>query len=359
MSLQFSKPNITQAEIDAVVACLVEGHLATGKPAEAFENAFRDKFGYQHVVSVNSGTTALQMALNALGITHGDEVIVTAYSIMATVNCILSVGATPVFCDVDRETYNLEPTLLPALITKNTKAILPASIFGVPCDVPGIREHAPGIPIIEDSIEALGAKRLNRPIGQDVDFATFGFYPNKQITTCQGGILIAADPDHAEIVRRRRFQGYGNQPDLWNQSYGWNVRLPDPLAAMGIVQLGRLEEMQARLREVAGWYDQLLTPTFRKQTCLAGDTPSLFIYGIELPQGVDKRAFTDRMAARGIPTRPYFNAMHRVRHVQPFYRDCPNTDAIGACTIALPLHFEMTQDDVERVSRAFIMEAVR
>lgn len=350
--MKFSQPNITTAEIDAVTKALVDGHLATGTLVRRFEQKFTEMFGYQHVVAVNSGTTALTLALMALGVGRGDEVIVTAYSIMATANAILAVGARPVFCDVERSTYNLDAALLPALITERTKAILPASIFGVPCDVSAIRTRAPGIPIVEDSIEALGAKRAELFVGQDADIATFGFYPNKQITTCFGGVLFSSNSVLMDRARVLRTLGYGPNGDLWNQGFGGNFQLADPLAAMGIVQLDRFWGMQSRLSEVAALLDGYFG-SYRKQKAKPGHTPTHFIYGIELPEGTDKRRFCDDMASSGIPVRPYFNAMHRVAHVAEFYRPCPVADELGGKTVALPFHWDIDVRDAEQIRAAF------
>lgn len=350
--MKFSSPNITESEINAVSEALRQGHLATGVMVKQFEDSFRERFGYAHAVACNSGTSALMMALAVLNVGPGDEVIVPAYSIMATANCVLAMKAKVVFCDVDRETYNLDPKLLPDLLTKNTKVILPASIFGVPCDVQGIRIYAPGIPIVEDSIEALGSTRQGRAIGKDVEIATFGFYPNKQITTCQGGMLVTEDPQLSEALIRLRQHGYGASGDLWSQGYGWNVRLPDPLAAMGTVQLRRLDELQAQLTRVADLYDAHLEK-FKVQKCRGGDTATRFIYGLELPSTVEKRAFSTRMELAGVPVRPYFNAMHTVQHVYDPEVSMPVSELIGSRTVALPFHSELTKSDVEEVVYAF------
>lgn len=351
--MNFSKPNITEAEVAAVANAIRDGHLATGKLVTEFEEAFCKRFKYPFAIACNSGTTALTLALMALGVGPGDEVVVTSYSIMATANCILAVGATPVFCDVHRDTYNMDAASLGRMITERTKAIIPASIFGVPSDIEAIRLIADGIPIVEDTIESLGSTRAGKEIGLGADIATFGFYPNKQITTGQGGMLVTKDAALADKMLRLRQHGYGAAASLWNQGYGWNVRLPDPLAAMGIVQLHRLGEMQDRLREVVDMYDHYFKP-FRKQKLTPGDTGTHFIYGIEIPDGrLDKLGFCLEMEKNGVPVRPYFNALHTVDHVSKFRADAPVAEIVGSKTIALPFHSEITEDEVEQVWDTF------
>jgi perosamine synthetase len=350
--MKFAQPNITEAEVAAVAQVVRSGGLASGEVTKAFEAAFAERWSFEHVVAVNSGTTALWLALVALGVGPGDEVITTPYSFVATVNCILAVGATPVFCDIDRWTYNLDPKKLDPLLTAKTKVILPASIFGVPCDIDGIRLRAAGVPILEDSMEALGAKRDGRYVGVDADISTFGFFPNKQITTGQGGVIVTSNPAYADKVRRLRQHGWPEQHDMWDQDFGHNVRLPDVLAALGLVQLERFEEMQATLDRVAVMYDSGFYP-FRRQCVRVGDHASHFNYVVELPVGVDKRLFCDRMERQGVPVRPYFHPLHHAAYVEPWFRPCPVADEVGAHTVALPFHCAITGDDVDAVAAAF------
>ena len=356
--MNFFQPNVGDFEVETVAQAMRQGHLATGKMVEQFEAAFKKKFGYKNAVAVNSGTTALCLSLHAMGVGPGDEVIVTAYSIAATVNCVLAMGATPVFCDVERDTYNMDPVKVQELVTSRTKAIIPASIFGMPCDAAAISNASSFVPIVEDSIEALGSTRNGKFIGaEEVLAATFGFYPNKQITTCQGGMIVTNDQQMADKLSRLRQHGYGKFGDLWNQGYGWNVRLPDPLAAMGVAQLARLDWMQEEMNAKAAMLDTYFKP-FRKQRVPAGYTATHFVYVIELPPGNDKGQVSAGMQHLGVPTRPYFNALHRSPHVAQWYQECPVADEIGSRTLALPFHHGLTQQDVERIYAAFV-ECVR
>lgn len=352
--MNFFEHNITEAEINAVAQAMRTGDLATGKRVEEFENDFKELFGFEHVIAVNSGTSALMAALHGVGVEPDTEVIVTPYTIAATVNAILSCGAWPVFCDIERDTYNMDPHKIANLVTTKTRAILPASIFGVPCNMQEINNIADefGTYVVEDSIEALGAMRSGRYVGSDTDVATFGFYPNKQITTCQGGIVVCKEKGLAQTIRALRQHGNAAAPDLWDQHYGWNIRMPDPLAAMGRVQLSRLDEMQEKLDDVAHDLD-LHFHAMRKQKVRDSDEASHFVYVIELPEHTDKRLFANEMAKKGVPTRPYFTALHRSNYLKPYYSECPVADEVGARTIALPFHHNITFADVQLIAQAY------
>lgn len=350
--MKFSQPNFGAAEIKAVAYALEHGHLATGAMTEKFEEAIKKKYGYPHVVAVNSGTSALYLALLAMDVGPGDEVIVPAYGIMCTVNAIIQTGATPVFCDIDRHTYNIDPVEMQKKITSKIKVVLPVSLFGVPCDVVGIEAHLPkGVKVLEDSIECLGSTRRGKAIGMDVDAATFGFYPNKQITTGQGGVVVTCNALIADRVRRLRQHGYGPGDDLWTPGYGFNMRLPDMNAAFGIVQLQRLEWMQALLRGVKAQLDEFFG-MYRMQQKLPGDHATEFIYGIELPLGVNKRDFCRKMEEQGVPVRPYFNALHHEPHVRKYTSKCSVADVVGGKTVALPFHYELTTHEMYQIFAA-------
>lgn len=352
----FTQPNVSQKEIEYVVKAMQDGHFATGVVTEKFEDMFKEMYGYEHVVAVNSGTSALLLSLLAMGVGRGDEVIVPAYGIMCTVNAIISSGATPVFCDIDRDTYNIDPLSMAGKLTQRTKAVLPVSLFGVPCDMKGLRRNLPeGIKVLEDSIECLGSTRDGVAIGIDADAATFGFYPNKQITTGQGGVVVTQNEELADKIRRLRQHGYGPGDGLHNPGYGFNLRMPDMLAAMGIAQLERLDEMQAALLSAKAKLDTRFSG-FRKQVIAANCTATEFIYGIELPRGIDKGYFCARMGALGVPVKPYFNALHRVEFLKKCIggADCPVADKVGRKTVALPFHHELTVKDVDTIYSAFI-----
>lgn len=350
--MNFFETNITEREANAARDAILEGHLATGVLTAEFEIKLGAKFGYPYVVAVNSGTSALILALYAMGVRAGDEVIVTPYSFVATLNCIKVLGAIPVFCDVYRRSYNLDPQYLPGLITKKTKAILPVSVFGHPCDVAGIKAHAPNIPILEDAMEALGAQRDGVPVGMDTAAATFGFFPNKQITTGYGGVIVTKDGEMAEQLRALRQHGDAGDANRWSTGFGWNTRLADPLAAIGIVQLERYDEMQAALRAVTAMYDHHFIKR-RMQRGNPAHKSVQFVYTIELPSTVSRRNFMLEMGKRGIPIKPYFSPLHTLQHALEHYAPCPVAELLGKATVALPFHYNITPEDAQRVWNAY------
>jgi perosamine synthetase len=353
--MKFFESTVGQAEANAVSKAVLDGDLATGRYVKLFELEFL-KLGYANPVAVNSGTTALWLALAAVGVGPGDEVIVTPYTISATVNPILQLGATPVFVDVEPKSYNMDPTKIANAITEKTKAILPASIFGVPCKMAEIKAVANGIPVIEDSIEALGAFRSGLPVGSDADICTFGFYPNKQVTTAQGGLVSTSNGEWAAKMLRMRQHGFTGGPSLWTPALGYNLRLPDPLAAMGIVQLGRLEDSQLKLAKLAQRYDNVLCLHHSAEEW--HDIRSWFVYVVELPAGSDKKTVAAALEDKGIPTRPYFVGLSTADYLQTIARglDCPVSTWLGHKTLALPFYPALTEAD--QLSLAAVMEDI-
>lgn len=358
LKMQFSKPWITEAEVEAAAQAIRDGHLATEKISHDFEQVMATKFNFKNVVSVNSGTSALYLSLLAYGVGVGDEVLVPAYGIMCTVNAIIATGAKPVFCDVDRWTYNVGINDVLPKINRRTKAIIPVSLFGVPVDVDVIRaELKEEIAIVEDSIEALGSSRNGVYVGSRTnDVATFGFYPNKQITTCQGGIVVTGNDVIADKVRRLTKHGYGMGDGLWSPGFGFNMRLPDPLAAIGIVQLSRFAELQDRLVSVRKMYDYYFSE-YRVQRPPPHFKATEFVYVIELPTKVAKRKFCEEMQELGIPVRPYFNALHTSASFD-IWGAYPVSEELGRRTVALPFHFDIDKEDVDLVWDAFQKVAI-
>ena len=351
--MQHSKPNITMHEMTAVMNAVNNGHLADGVLNAEFEGLFTAMYGYPHVVSLNSGTSAMHLALLAMGVGPGDEVIVTPYTMVATVNVILAVGATPVFADIERDTYNLSADCVAQKVTNKTKAVMPVDLFGVPADILAIRNVIPDhVKILEDSIEALGSVYQGKPVGTHADAGAFGFYPNKQITTCEGGILYSKDKDLIDKVRRLSRHGVMTG-DLSYQSMGYNMRLSDLHAALGIAQLQRFHDMQKRLDEVAADLDAYFLD-LRKQATRPGDKGTHFIYSIELPKHVNKEEFIRVMGADyQIPVKPYFNVLHTLKHLQPYASPCPVAEEVGARTVALPFHSGITQQNILHIVESF------
>ena len=339
-----------QAAYDAIIA----GDLTTGHQQQKFMDALRDEFGFPRIALCNSGTSALYLALKAAGVTSGHHVLTTPFTGVWTINPILMVGAVPVFCDVDRETYNLDPKSVDARLTGSTKAIMPVSVNGVPCDYAGLRAAAPPhIRIVCDDIEALGAKRGDKYVGADVgyDVSVNGFWVSKTVTTCSGGMITSADTDLVEKCAKLARHGHGLIGDMWTPEFGYNFAFPDPLAAMGLAQLKRWKLKQERLLRVRAMLDEAFGPMV-KQRPRATDTACEFVYMIELNEGVDKRDYAAEMATQGVPTRPYFTNLMHAAHLSRWSRSCPVAEELARRTIALPYHWKLTQADVDQIACA-------
>lgn len=352
--MNFFMHDAGEAEAEAVAQAIRDGHLVTGVKLKEFREALQQKFGFRRVELCSSGTSALQLTLHALGIGPGDEVITTPYVGVWTPNTILMNGATPVFADVSRDTYNLDPQAVAAKVTSRTKAVMPVSVNGVPCDYQGLRAVLPEhVRIVCDDIEALGSTRSGRYVGADVgnDISVNGFWVSKQVTTAGGGMVTSENDEFLTKFEGLTRHGHGLVGDMWKQGFGFNSWLCDPMAAMGVVQVNRFEEKQARLQAVFNLLDGEFRH-FRKQATRPGDTASLFVYLIELPDGVDKAAYAERMAALRIPTRPYFNSLLDVPHLQQYASPCPVATDLSSRTIALPFHWRMTADDVQLIAEA-------
>lgn len=356
MSIAFFKHDAGEAEANAVYDAIMQGDLTTGRQLKLFARALEDRFGFPRVELCSSGTSALHLTLYALGVGPGDEVITTPYVGVWTANTILMVGATPVFADIDRKTYNLDPESVRAKLTDKTKVVLPVSVNGVPCDYAGLRAACPEkVRIVCDDIEALGSTRHGKVVGADVgkDISVNGFWVSKQVTTCGGGMVTSENEAFLDYFERLTRHGHGLVGDMWSQSFGFNAWLSDPMAAMGIAQLARLEEKQERLLAVKDMLDEEFAD-LRKQELMEGHTATEFIYLIELPEGVDKKAYADRMQRRGVPTRPYFNSLLEVWHLSKFGTpaDCPVATELSKRTIALPYHWQLTRDEISQIAAA-------
>jgi dTDP-4-amino-4,6-dideoxygalactose transaminase len=315
--IPLSAPDITEAEIAAVNAVLRSPQLCLGPEQDAFERALAECHGVPHAVAVSSGTAGLHISLLTLGVGEGDEVILPSFAFIAVANVIHHVRATPVFVDIDPITLNLSPAAVERAITPHTRVILVVHTFGVPAQMPELRAIADrhNLAILEDACEALGATCEGRRVGTFGDLGVFGFYPNKQITTAEGGAVLACQAEHAERLRRLSNQGRATATRSATPSFqarrlgqadiGFNYRLSELACAMGRVQLSRLEEILALRRGVAERYDRLLKeipglglPLSR----LPGAEISWFVYVVRLPEGANREAIQTSLAARGIAT---------------------------------------------------------
>jgi perosamine synthetase len=369
MNIPLAKPDISDVDVDAVLAVMRSSQLALGPNLDAFELAMAEYIGVETAVAVNSGTSALHLILEALGIGEGDEVITTPFSFIASTNCILFVRATPVFVDIDPASLCIDPDRVEAAITPRTKAILAVDVFGQPADWPAIEQIADrhGLVLIEDSAESLGSSLGGRRCGGFGRAGIFGFYPNKQITTGEGGIVVTDDTELARLCRSMANQGRGDGSDwLSHVRLGYNYRMDELSAALGLAQLGRIDEIVAARNRVAEQYaDALRDIDGVIPPAAVGDVDiSWFVYVIRLDERfsrADRDKVLEELSARGIGCRNYFAPIH----LQPFYRerletgegDFPVTEAVGARSIALPFHNRLTEGEIGSVAGA-LREAV-
>ncbi len=378
-----SSPDLTNAEREAVAAVLDTRHLSMGPKYEEFEAAIADYSGRKHAIAVNSGTAGLHLCVRAAQISAGDLVITTPFSFVASSNVILYEGGVPVFVDVDARTGNMDVIKLQqavediaaggaasqkwlprrgALKGAKLKAFLPIDVFGQPADLDVILEIAEkyDLKVIEDSCEAIGAEYNGKQVGRGSDMAVYAFYPNKQMTTGEGGMSVTDDGQAAEFMRSLRNQGRA-PGDAWleHTHLGYNYRMDEMSAALGVVQLQRLDEMLEKRAAVAKWYSERLEelPLVEIPKVAVSTTKmSWFVYVIRLESGVDRDGLIAKLAAHEIPARPYFAPIH----LQPFmverfgYQagDFPVSEDLGRRGLALPFSSVMTEEEVELVCRA-------
>lgn len=363
MEVPQSRPNLGPLEAAAVQEVMASGVLALGPRLQAFEQAFRDHLGRPHALAVSSGTAGLHLCVRALGLGDGDEVLTSPFSFVASANCIEFERAVPRFVDVDPRTGNMHPALLDAAVTPRTRAILAVHVFGQPCDMDAVAEVARRhkLPVIEDACEALGASWNGRRAGSFGDAAVFAFYPNKQITTGEGGMVVTSDPRLAGLMDSMRNQGRADDGGwLRHERLGYNYRMDELSAAIGAVQMQRLEELLAARARVAAAYDAALAdvPGIARPERVAGAEVSWFVYVLRLDAGVDRDEAMRRLGARGVQCRPYFPTIH----LQPYYAqkygyragDFPQAEALSQRTLSIPFHGMLREDEVAYVRDAIV-----
>lgn len=362
-NIPLARPSIGPRERELVEQVLASGTLGLGPFAEAFEAGVAERVGRRFGVSCNSGTAGLHMAVRGLRIGDGDEVITTPFSFVASTNCILYERARPVFVDIEEDSLGLDPDLIDLAATSRTRAVLPVHVFGRPCrisDVAGIATHR-GWHLIEDSCEALGSSIDGRPAGSFGDASVFAFYPNKQITTGEGGVVVTDDPALADAMRSLRNQGRDTDGTwLRHVQLGFNYRLDELSAAVGVAQLERMAELRAARARVAAAYERALGGLDWLQTPRSGqrDVVDWFVYVVRLDRRIDRDRVIGGLAQLGVGSRPYFSPLH----TQPFlvdilgYRlgDFPVTERVAKSTLAIPWSPLMTDDDVLYVANALI-----
>jgi perosamine synthetase len=399
-----SSPDLTAAEIEAVTQVLQTRYLSLGPHLSEFEKRFAAYVGARHAIGVSSGTAGLHLCVIAAGVGEGDLVITTPFSFVSSANAILYERASPIFVDIDPQTLNINPTLvaeaveatqspkskirsqLPSfrkladsgLRTSDFKAILPVHAFGQPADMDAINAVARkyDLVVIEDACEAIGAEYEGRRIGTQPEtcnpsaklrtglkLATvFAFYPNKQMTTGEGGMIVTDRDDWDTLFRSLRNQGR-DVHDVWlsHSRLGYNYRLDEMSAALGLAQLGRIEELLAKRERVARWYNERLKDIEGVQIPYVAPTTtrmSWFVYVIRLSSGIDRNRVMAELGERGISSRPYFSCIH----LQPFYRDrfgykegdFPTAESASRSSLALPFYGNLEEEKID-----FVCETLR
>jgi perosamine synthetase len=382
MRIPLSQPDIGEREIEYVTNVLRSGQLSLGPRVAEFEEAFAEYVGTRYAIATNSGTSALHLCVKALGIGAGDDVLTTSFSFVASINCLLYENALPVFVDIDPETMNIDPGAIRQTIVQDyrwdrlksrhinkrtgriLKAILPVHVFGQPCDMRSILEIARefNLVILEDACEAIGAEYRGQPVGTFGDAAVFGFYPNKQITTAEGGMIVTDNPQIAGECRSARNQGRSERSEwLSHVRLGYNYRLSDLHCALGIAQLERIQELLGARARVAASYSRQLagTPGLILPTVTPRDNRSWFAYVVRVAgshPGSCRDLLIHNLRGRGIASQAYFPAIHK----QPYFaelcgapeRDLIHTEAAAQSCVALPLFSQMTEDQIKEVSDA-------
>ena len=359
--IQLAQPSLGERERQLIEQVLASNTLALGPMAEAFEDGIARMAGRRFGVSCSSGTAGLHMAVRALGIRDGDEVITTPFSFVASANCILYERARPVFIDIEEDSLGMDPALLEMAAGPRTVGVLPVHVFGRPCRIEAIASIAQqhGWHLIEDACEALGTRVGARPAGSFGAASVFAFYPNKQITTGEGGAVVTDDPALAASFRSLRNQGR-DEDGTWLRhiQLGYNYRLDELSAAVGVAQLERIDELRAGRARVAEGYAAALGHLDGVRLPAAGPEEAVdwFVYVVRLDPALDRDRIMASLASVGVPTRPYFSPLH----LQPLYRaelghkegDFPVTERVAASTLALPWSAGLSEGDVQFVADA-------
>jgi len=357
--IPLARPLLDEREEELVLEVLRSGRLSLGPTIDRFEELIAERVGAPYVAAVSSGTAGLHMLARSAGLGSGDEAITSPISFAASANCFIFEGATPVFADVDPRTWNLDPAAVEAAITERTKAVVAVDMFGYPCELDEIRAicERHGLALIEDAAEALGAEYKGRPIGSQGPSGVFGFYPNKQLATGEGGVVFTHSEQEWQLVRSLRNQGREYAGGAWfnHVRVGWNYRWTDVQAAIGIGQLEKLDRLLELRSQAARRYGELLADVDVEPLCAddADHKRSWFVYVVALPAAVDRARVMTELRAQGIGTAEYVPCVH----LQPYMREtygfaegvCPVAEEIASRTLALPFYPQLEAEDQERV----------
>ena len=358
-----SAPWIDERDEELVLETLRSGRLSLGPAGPRFEELLAEAVGARYCAAVSSGTAGLHLCMRLAGVEAGDEVITSPYSFVASANCAIYEGAKPVFAEIDPRTFNLDPAAVAAAITPRTKAIVAVDIFGYPCELDRLRDLCEyhGLRLVEDACEALGARYKGQPLGSHGHPTVFAFYPNKQLTTGEGGAVTTNDQDEHGLLVSLRNQGrLDTRSWLMHGRLGYNYRLDDVSAALGIGQLEKLDRILDGRRAVAERYAELLADV-DVETPLPDDADherSWFVYVVKLPTGIDRDAVVERLAEHGVASAPYLPSIHLQDYMRERYgfREgmLPVSEDCSRRTLALPFHARLDPGDQE-----YVVESLR
>jgi perosamine synthetase len=357
-----SAPYLDEREEQLVIDVLRSGRLSLGPSIDRFEELFAAAVAAPYAAAVSSGTAGLHLLCHLAGIRPGDEVITSPYSFVASANCAIYEGATPVFADIDRRTLNLDPAAVEAAITPRTRAVVAVDIFGYPCELEVLQAICArhDIVLIDDACEALGARYKGAPVGSHGTSAVFAFYPNKQITTGEGGVVTTHSEQEWRLLKSLRNQGRADGGGwLDHARLGFNYRIDDIRAAIGIGQVEKLDRILALRASVAERYGLLLRELEGLELPLEDDEDhvrSWFVYVVTLPDGADREGVVARLAERGVQTARYLPCIHLQSYMRERYgfREglCPVAEGLSRRTLALPFHARLAESDQEHVVRS-------
>jgi perosamine synthetase len=357
--IPLAQPYVGSREETLVLEVLRSGRLSLGPMGERFEREFAAWLGVDDAVMVSSGTTALHLGVRALGWGEGDEVVTSPFSFVASANCLLYEGARPVFVDVEEETLDIDPAAAAVVVGERTAGLLPVHIFGYPAAMPELEALAArnGLGVLEDACEALGAvDSEGRAVGARGNLATFAFYAHKQMTTGEGGMIVPRDAAEAARLRSERNQGRAvDMGWLDHDRLGYNYRLSDLAAALGVAQVEKLDRLLERRAALARMYEERLSSIEGLRTPIPGrgtEVRSWFVYTVRLPEGADRDATIARLGECGIASKAYLPCIHLFPHLRELgYREgqFPVAEAASADSLALPFFPAMSEAQVERV----------
>lgn len=361
--IPLSRPDVGEEEIRLVNEVLRTDWLSMGPKVGEFEKKFADYIGTEHAIAVNSGTSGLHLCMKSIGIKKGDEVITTPFSFIASSNSVIFENGKPIFVDIDPNTLNIDPEIIEDAITRDTRAILPVHVFGQPCKMDAIMDIAEdnNLSVIEDACEAVGAEYNSRKAGTFGDASVFAFYPNKQMTTGEGGMIVTDNKDIAQSCISTRNQGRSEKGEwLDHVRIGYNYRLDEMSCALGIGQLKRINELLEKRSRVADEYSKQLNGVegVKIQYLDPKVKMSWFVYVVQVGEHINRNKVMEYLKEHGVSCRPYFTPIH----LQPFYKkmfgynegDFPICEKVCSSTIALPFYGNMDKGTTEKVCNTLI-----